>query len=72
MTVTAATTTADATTLGLRTVLETDFALGCVEWSAARSRQRRKDTPAHRAAVADAGARIDAVLDMYLEARIAA
>jgi hypothetical protein len=49
-----------------------DFALACSEWSDARARRHRKDTPAHRAAVAEAGARIDAVLDMYLDARPAA
>jgi hypothetical protein len=70
--ITATAITATPTTTGLRTVLEADFALGCAEWSAARSRQQRKDTPAHRAAVAEAGARIDAVLDMYLDARPAA
>jgi hypothetical protein len=64
--------TATATTTGLRTVLEDDFAAACTEWSAARSRRRQKDSPAHRAAVAEAGARIDAVLDLYLEARLAA
>jgi hypothetical protein len=60
------------TTTGLQTVLEDDFALARSEWSAARSQRQRKDTPAHRAAVAEAGARIDAVLDMYLDARPAA
>jgi len=71
-TMTTATITAAPTTAGLRTVLEDDFALTCREWSEARSQQQRKDTPAHRAAVAEAGARIDAVLDMYLDARPAA
>ena len=64
--------TATATTTGLRTVLEDDFAVACSEWSAARSRRQRKDSPDHRAAVAEAGARIDAVLDLYLDARLAA
>ncbi len=71
-TVTTTTITATPTTFGLRTVLEDDFALACSEWSDARARRHRKDTPAHRAAVAEAGARIDAVLDMYLDARPAA
>ncbi|WP_100500914.1 hypothetical protein [Geodermatophilus chilensis] len=64
--------TIPATTVVLRSVLEDDFALACCEWSEARSQQQQKDTPAHRTAVAEAGARIDAVLDMYLEARVAA
>lgn len=70
-TATATATTATAT-VGLRTVLEGDFALACSAWSAARTRQQRKDTPAHRTAVAEAGARVDALLDMYLDARPAA
>ena len=66
------TATATATATGLRTVLEDDFAAACTEWSAARSRRQQKDSPGHRAAVAEAGARIDAVLDLYLETRLAA
>jgi hypothetical protein len=49
-------------TLGL------DFTLGCTELAEARYQQSCKDTPDHRAAVAEARARIDAVLDMYLDA----
>ncbi len=60
--------TATPTTTGLRTVLEDDFAAACSEWSAARSQRQRKDSPAHRAALAEAGARIDAVLDLHLDA----
>jgi hypothetical protein len=56
---------------GLREVLEADFARARRAWSQARVRQAGKDTPAHRAAVAEAAARIDAVLDMHLEARAA-
>ncbi len=68
-----ATATATATaTVGLRSVLEDDFARASGTWSEARSRQQRKDTPAHRAAVAECTDRIDAVLDMYLEVRRAA
>ena len=67
-----ATATATATTIGLRTVLEDDFAVARSAWSAARTRQQRKDTPAHRTAVVEAGAHVDAVLDMYLDARLAA
>ena len=69
MTTTAA---ATATTVGLHSVLLEDFDLACCEWAEARLRQQEKDTPAHRAAVAEWTARIDAVLDMYLEARSAA
>jgi hypothetical protein len=35
----------------------------------ARLRQSRRDSPAHRAAVAERLARIDALLDLYLEVR---
>ena len=35
----------------------------------ARLRQSRKDSPAHRAAVAERLARIDALLDVYLQVR---
>ena len=66
------TTTATATTVGLRSVLEEDFDLACCEWSEARLQQQQKDTPAHRAAVAEWTERIDAVLDLYLDARLAA
>jgi adenine phosphoribosyltransferase len=68
-TVTSILTTGPVTTTGIREVLESDFAQACSEWAAARSLQAGKDTPAHRAALAEAGARIDAVLDMYLDAR---
>ena len=67
-----ATPTATATTVGLRSVLEDDFALASCEWSEARLQQQQKDTPAHRAAVAEWTKRIDAVLDLYLDARLAA
>ena len=66
------TTSAATATVGLRSVLEKDFALASGEWSEARSQQQRKDTPAHRAAVAEWTDRIDAVLDMYLDVRLAA
>jgi hypothetical protein len=46
---------------GLRDELEVDFAQASCE-------QAEKDTPDRRAAVAECGARIDAVLDMYLDA----
>jgi hypothetical protein len=43
-----------------------DFVQACSEFSQARRQQRAKDSPAHRAAVLDSRARVDAVLDMYL------
>jgi hypothetical protein len=57
-----------ATLDNLESALSKDFAVGCTELAEARFRQSRKDTPGHRAAVAEAHARIDAVLDMYLDA----
>jgi len=56
------------TTSGLRDELEVDFAQASCELAEARSLQAEKDTPDRRAAVAECGARIDAVLDMYLDA----
>jgi hypothetical protein len=53
----------------LLTVLSTDFAAACAGFALARSKQRGKDTPDHRAAVAEARDRVDAVLDIYLEVR---
>jgi hypothetical protein len=47
--------------------LLSDFAQARADLVAARLAQRAKDTPAHRAAVARERARIDAVLDLYLE-----
>ena len=52
----------------LESALGQAFATTCGELSEARLQRDHKDTPANRAAVADARARIDAVLDMYLEA----
>jgi hypothetical protein len=66
--VTTTLTTRPTTTTGIREVLEADFAAACCEWAQARSLQAGKDTSAHRAAVAEWGARVDAVLDMYLDA----
>ena len=56
------------TTSGLRDELEVDFGRASCELAEARSRQAEKDTPDHRADVAECSARIDAVLDMYLDA----
>ena len=69
---TTTTATATGTTVGLRSVLEDDFAMASFEWTEACNQQQRKDTPSHRAAVAEWTDRIDAVLDMYLDARLAA
>jgi hypothetical protein len=51
----------------LRTELLIDFAGVCEELAEARLRQQQKDTPQHRAAVAECLAWIDSVLDVYLE-----
>jgi hypothetical protein len=69
---TTATATATAPTVGLRSVLVEEFDLACCEWAEARLQQREKDTPAHRAAVAEWTDRIDAVLDVYLDVVLAA
>jgi hypothetical protein len=50
----------------LQNELLQDFARACTELAEARRQQRAKDTPAHRTAVRDSHARVDAVLDMYL------
>jgi hypothetical protein len=52
----------------LKSVLDLDFAMACSELADARLEQSCKDTPGNRAAVAEARARIDALLDMHLEA----
>lgn len=49
--------------------LRLDFFRACTDLADARRRQQAKDTPAHRNAVLDSRARIDAVLDLYLEAK---
>jgi hypothetical protein len=58
------TTTVDS----LESALDLDFTTACSELADARFQQSCKDTPVNRAAVAEARARIDAVLDMYLAA----
>jgi hypothetical protein len=52
----------------LESALDRDFTRACSELADARSRQSCKDTPVNRTAVAEARARIDAVLDMCLAA----
>jgi hypothetical protein len=52
----------------LHTVLGLDIALARLALLEARLRLALKDTPAHREAVAEAWARIDTLLDMYVDA----
>ncbi len=47
--------------------LRPDFVRAGADLVAARLAQQAEDTPAHRAAVARERARVDAVLDLYLE-----
>jgi hypothetical protein len=47
--------------------LSLDFSVACRQLGRARLQQREKDTPDHRAAVAECLARIDAYLDMKLD-----
>ena len=42
-----------------------DFSHVCAELARARRRQSQKDTPMHRAAVAECQTAVDAVLDLY-------
>jgi hypothetical protein len=56
----------------LPSVLGVDFALARDALLEARLRQALKDTPSHREAVDLARARIDALLDMYVDAGCAA
>jgi hypothetical protein len=51
----------------LASVLDLDLSTSCRELAEARFQRACKDTPSNRAAVAGARARIDALLDMYLE-----
>jgi hypothetical protein len=53
-------------TTDLRAELEADFGRARARLVEARLRQQVKDTPHHRAAVADCRAGIDMVLDLYL------
>jgi hypothetical protein len=57
-----------STVENLEDVIGLDFSTACSELDYARIQQSTKDTPTNRAAVAEARARIDAVLDMYLAA----
>lgn len=57
----------DALALSTADDLRLDFLRAGAGLVAARLAQQAKDTPAHRAAVARERARVDAVLDLYLE-----
>jgi hypothetical protein len=52
---------------GLASVLGLDLSTASKELAEARLQRDRRDTSSNRAAVAGARARIDALLDMYLE-----
>jgi hypothetical protein len=52
----------------LRGQLELDLEQARARLAAARREQLRKDTPGHRGLVVECVSRIDALLDMYLEA----
>jgi hypothetical protein len=62
------TATMTLTTSDIRDELAVDFARASCQLTEARRLQAGKDTPEHRAAVAECSARIDAILDMYLDA----
>ncbi len=53
---------------GPASALDVDFSIARSDLADARFRQRLKDTPGNRAAVAAARARMDDVLDMHLAA----
>jgi hypothetical protein len=61
-------TTTTGTTYCLRRQLERDFATACSQLAEARRRQSHEDSTGNRAAVAESRERIDAILDMHLEA----
>jgi hypothetical protein len=54
---------------GLFDDLHSDFTQACAEYAEARRHQQVKDSPAHRDAVLESRARIDAILDIHLAAR---
>jgi glutathione S-transferase len=56
-------------TNSLQAALDQDLRTACEDFTEAREQRARKDTPAHRTAVAESLARLDALLDMYLEIR---
>jgi hypothetical protein len=52
----------------LRDPIGPDFALACSQLTEARLAQCRKDSSGNRARVAECRARIDSILDTYLDA----
>jgi hypothetical protein len=51
----------------IRDELEVDFGLACQKLIEAQARQKERDTPENRAAVAQTWRRIDTILDLLLE-----
>ncbi len=49
--------------------ISVDFAEACAELARTRLRKQEKDSKANRSAVAECHARIDVVLDLFLETR---
>jgi hypothetical protein len=66
--VTTVTTTVTTIADSLESALDRDFTAACSDLADVRFAQSCKDTPVNRAAVATVRARIDALLDMYLDA----
>lgn len=60
----------DTLSTNLHDTLRVDFSLARLELAEARSSQQRKDTPAARAQVEACRARLDRILDTWLEARL--
>ena len=52
-----------------RTAIDVELALWAGRLTEARLRQAHKDSTGNRASVAECRARIDAILDMYLEGK---
>jgi hypothetical protein len=54
----------------LYAALRVDFTEACARFAEARRQQQTKDTPAHRTAVLEGHAQIDAILDIYLDMHV--
>jgi hypothetical protein len=52
-----------------RTAIDVELVLWADRLTEARLRQAHKDSTGHRASVAECRARIDAILDLYLEGK---
>jgi hypothetical protein len=50
--------------------LRLDYTQACAAFAEARRQQQAKDTPAHRDVVLESQARIDAILDAYLDVHV--